>query len=63
MQNELIYKFEVKIFTEEGKEIHHEVLDHFTFPTDEELMGIIEKFGGCYCKVERIYFVDEIPFS
>lgn len=62
-QIELIYKYEVIVMTDDGKVIHREILDHFTFPTDEELMGIISEQGGTYCKVDRIYVPDEVPFS
>lgn len=63
MDKELVYKYEVKVFSDNGNEIHKEILDHFAYPSDEEIMRIITENGGDYGKVDRIYVPDEIPFS
>lgn len=60
---ELVYKHEVRVFSEAGKEIYSTILDYFTFPSDEEIMRITEENGGAYSKVDRIYVPDVIPFS
>lgn len=60
---ELIYKYQIHVFSDNDKEIAMTTLGTWEFPSDEEIMKITEENGGAYAKVERIYVPDEIPFS
>lgn len=63
MQKELIYKFRILLFSDNDKLIRTLECDHWEFPTDEEIIGAIEKYGADYAEVRRVYVVDTIPFT
>ena len=63
MQKELIYAFVIGLYNDSDRLIKSIRCDHWEFPTDEEIQAAIEDNGADYAKVERIYFVDEIPFT
>lgn len=63
MQKEIIYKFVILLFTDNGKLIKSILCDHWEFPSDEEIMQNIMDAGADYAEVHRIYTVDTIPFS
>lgn len=63
MQKEIIYKFQILLYSDNDKLIHKITCDHWEFPTDEELMAAIEEHGADYAEVRRIYVVDTIPFT
>ena len=63
MEEELIYKFKILLFSENDKQIKSITCDHWEFPSDEEIINAIKDNGADYAKVERVYEVDTIPFS
>jgi len=63
MATEVIYKYEIIVFSADGHELQKIAIDHWEFPSDEEIKNIIESVGGKFAEVKRIYWVDEIPFT
>lgn len=63
MQKEIIYKFQIHLFSDNDKLIHKIVCDHWEFPSDDEIMKAIEEHGADYAEVHRVYVVDTIPFT
>jgi hypothetical protein len=63
MKKELIYKFQIVLFSDSGKEIKTIPCDHWEFPTDDEIMSAILESGADYAEVHRTYVVDDIPFT
>lgn len=63
MQKEIIYKFQIVLYSSNDKVIGKIECDHWEFPSDAEIMEAIEKNGADYAEVHRIYVVDTIPFT
>ena len=63
MQKELVYKFQILLYSDSDKLIKTILCDHWEFPTDEEIQAAIEDNGAAYGEVRRIYAVDVIPFT
>lgn len=63
MQKELIYKFQILLFSESDKLLSKISCDHWEFPSDEEIMDAIASSGADYAEVRRVYVVDTIPFT
>lgn len=63
MQKEIIYKFQILLFSDNDKLIGKIDCDHWEFPSDQEIMNAIEENGADYAEVHRIYVVDAIPFT
>lgn len=63
MQEEIIYKFQILLFSDNGNLIKRVQCDHWEFPTDEEIKDAIKEHGADYAEVRRIYAVDVIPFT
>ena len=63
MQKELVYKFQILLYSDTDKLITTIVCDHWEFPEDKEIMEAIENSGADYAEVKRIYVVDTIPFT
>lgn len=63
MQKELIYKFQILLYSDSDKLIKTILCDHWEFPTDEEIESAVEDNGAAYAEVRRIYVVDVIPFT
>lgn len=63
MQKEIIYKFQIRLYSDNDKLITKIECDHWEFPTDAEIMEAIEKHGADYAEVRRIYTLDLIPFT
>lgn len=63
MQKEIIYKFQILLYSDNDKLICIIDCDHWEFPTDQEIMEAIENNGADYAEIRRIYTVDSIPFT
>lgn len=63
MQKEIIYKFQIMLYSDNDKLIKTITCDHWEFPSDAEIMSAIDENGADYAEVRRIYAVDVIPFS
>lgn len=63
MQEELIYKFQINLYSSNGQLFKSILCDHWEFPQDEEIMNAIKDNGADYAEVCRIYVVDTIPFT
>jgi len=63
MQEEIIYKFQILLYTDNNKLIKTITCEHWEFPDDDEIMAAIKDNGADYAEVRRIYAVDTIPFS
>ena len=63
MQKEIIYKFQILLFSDSDKLVERVDCDHWEFPSDEEIMKAITEHGADYAEIRRIYVVDEIPFT
>ena len=63
MQKEIIYKFQILLFSDSDKLIERSDYDHWEFPSDEKIMNAITEHGADYAEILRIYVVDEIPFT
>ncbi len=63
MQEELIYKFQILLYSGSGQLFKSILCDHYDFPSDEEIIKAIKDNGADHAEVRRIYFVDTIPFT
>ena len=63
MQTELIYEFQINIFTDSGKLIKSINCGEFEFPSEERIREAIENNGADHATVERVYRMGEIPFG
>jgi hypothetical protein len=63
MDTELIYKYEIIVFSTDGHELQRVPVDHWEFPSDDEIKNTVESIGGKFARVDRTYWVDEIPFT
>lgn len=63
MQKELIYKFQILLYSDSNKLISTILCDHWEFPDDKEIIAAIENSGADYAEVKRIYVIDTIPFT
>ena len=63
MQKEIIYRFQILLYSDNNKVIQTINCDHWEFPSDEEIMAAIEEHGADYAEIRRIYTVDIIPFT
>lgn len=63
MEKEIIYKFQILLYTDNDKLLQKITCEHWEFPDDTEIMKAIEDSGADYAEVRRIYTVDTIPFS
>lgn len=63
MEEELIYKFQILLYSNSDKLIKSIKCNHWEFPDDKEIMAAIKENDAGYAEVRRIYTVDTIPFS
>lgn len=63
MQEELVYKFFIYVYSDKGNAIQTVDCRRFEFPSEEEIIRAIKENGGDYAEVHRVYTVEEIPFS
>ena len=63
MDKELIYEFQICLYSDNDKLISTVNCGEFEFPTEEKIQAAIEDSGADYAKVERIYRIGAIPFT
>ena len=63
MNKELIYEFQICLYSDNDKLISTVNCGEFEFPSEEKIQAAIEDSGADYAKVERIYRIGEIPFT
>lgn len=55
MEKELIYTFQIRLYSDNDKLISTIDCGEFEFPSEERIQAAIEESGADYAKVERIY--------
>jgi len=63
MDKELIYEFQIRLYSDNNKLISTINCGEFEFPSEEKIQAAIEDSGADYAKVERVYRMGDIPFT
>lgn len=63
MKKEIIYNFQILLYSDNDKLIKKITVEHWEFPRDAEIQAAIEESGADYAEVRRVYTVEAIPFT
>lgn len=63
MQEELVYRFYIYVYSSSGNLIKTVDCGQFEFPSEKEILEALKSNGGDYAEVHRVYTVEEMPFE